>query len=107
LSSVETLGFGSRAGAGALAALVPNLAEWLTLGVGARTSGRLTAVSILVSAAAGEGAAEMILGAEACAAGFAIGAEAISSLVISRGSASVSVIPAGTEATILGCGAAF
>jgi len=76
LFSGEALGLDSRAGAGALAALV-----------------------------AGAEAAEKTLGAEVCAAGFAIDGETTSSL--SKRSASLSLISAGTEATTVGCAAGF
>jgi hypothetical protein len=96
--SVETMGFGSRAGAGALAALPPSP-------IGA--AGWLAAISILGSAFAGEEMAANVLGSEVCAAGLAISCAVTSSTVASKGSAADSVSSVGTEATTLGCIAGF
>jgi len=96
--SVETMGFGSRAGAGALAALPRSPSE---------LAGWLAAISILGSAFAGEEMVLAILGAEVCAAGLAIGCAVTSSLVASKGSGLDPVISVGTEATTLGCIAGF
>ena len=103
VASVETMGFGSRAGAGALADPAPNPAEVageaLKVEAGAGPCECVDEVAVLVVGCVD--AAAKVLGAEVGDSGFAVGAT--SSTIASKTSSSLSV-SFEAEAAIIGCG---